>query len=68
MGKGRPGGNPDLEEFQYTTDREEPLTAVLSLRIAPSMLQELKSRENWQELVREAIAQKLEETPKKSQS
>lgn len=33
------------------------------MRIAPSMLQELKSRKNWQELVREAIAEKLEKSP-----
>lgn len=44
---------------RFQTDRDEPLTAKLSVRIAPSMLDELKSQENWQELVRAAIAEKL---------
>lgn len=46
---------------RFKTDREESLTAKLSVRIAPSMLDELKSQENWQELVREAIAKALKE-------
>jgi len=30
------------------------------MRVAPSMLAELKKKDNWQELVREAIAEKLQ--------
>ena len=56
---GRPGGNPELKKYQFITDRDEPLTAKLSMRVAPSMLEELKKRENWQELVRQAIAAEL---------
>ena len=58
---GRPGGNPDLKNYGFKTDRPESLTAKLSMRVAPSMLAELKKKDNWQELVREAIAKALEE-------
>ncbi len=54
-----PKGNPNIKKHGFKTDRDEPLTAKLSVRIAPSMLDELKSQENWQELVRAAIAEKL---------
>ena len=56
---GRPGGNPNIKEYGFKTDRPESLTAKLSMRVAPSMLAELKKKDNWQELVREAIAEKL---------
>ncbi len=29
------------------------------MRVTPSMLEELKQQDNWQDLVREAIAEKL---------
>lgn len=57
----RPGGNPDLVHYQFTTDREEPLIAKLSMRVTPSMLEQLRQQENWQEFVREAISQRLKE-------
>ncbi|MDJ0724396.1 MAG: hypothetical protein QNJ38_04725 [Prochloraceae cyanobacterium] len=44
---------------RFKTDRDEPLKAKLSMRITQSMLDELKKQENWQELVRNAIAEKL---------
>lgn len=55
----RIGGNPDLKEHQFTTDRAEPCSAKLSVRIQPSLLEKLQSQDNWQELVRQAIAEKL---------
>jgi hypothetical protein len=58
---GRPGGNPDLEQYQFSTDRAESLTEKLTIRIPPSMMTALKQRENWQELVRNAIAQALQQ-------
>ena len=67
----RPGGNPALTKHQFTTDREEPCTAKLQVRVPPSMLAELKEYKNWQEIVREVLAEKLvnlrteEETDKK---
>lgn len=61
MAKGRPGGNPDLVEYQFSTDREEPCTAKLTLRVPPSQYERLKQLPNWQDKVREAIASLLEQ-------
>ena len=59
---GRPGGNPDFgTKYKFTTDREEPLTELLAIRVPASMKSELKSKGNWQEFVREAIAKALSE-------
>jgi hypothetical protein len=55
-----PKGNPNIKEYGFKTGREESLTAKLSMRVAPSMLDELKKKDNWQELVRNAIAEKLQ--------
>ncbi|MGK7873484.1 MAG: hypothetical protein AB4426_09265 [Xenococcaceae cyanobacterium] len=61
----RPGGNPGLEVYKFKTDRKEPLNAKLSIWVAPSMLDRLKSRDNWRDLVRDAIAEKLEKLESK---
>jgi hypothetical protein len=58
---GRPGGNPELKNYEFKTDRPEPLREKLQLRVSASMKEQLQSRDNWQELVREAIAKSLEE-------
>jgi hypothetical protein len=55
-----PKGNPNIKNYGFTTDRVESLSAKLSMRVSPSMLDELKKIDNWQELVREAIAEKLQ--------
>ncbi|NJM99949.1 MAG: hypothetical protein HC800_24925 [Phormidesmis sp. RL_2_1] len=55
----RPGGNPDLAAHQFTTDRPEPLTARLQLRVTERMKQQVTSIPNWQELIRDAIAKEL---------
>ena len=57
MGKGRPGGNPDLEKYQFKQkyDWKEPCSAQLTLRIPPSLKEKLKKVDGWQEKVREAI-------------
>jgi hypothetical protein len=60
----RKGGNPDLEQYQFTTNRDEPLTAKFTLRVTPKMLSELEAIENWREFVRSAIADKLYEVKK----
>ncbi len=54
-----PTGNPNIKNYGFTTDRAEPLTAKLSMRVTNSMLAKLKQQDNWQELVRQAIAEKL---------
>lgn len=60
MSKGRPGGNPELVQYQFSTEREEPCTAKLTLRIPPSQYEKLKQLPQWQEKVREAISTLLE--------
>ena len=47
---GRPGGNPDIKNYGFKTDRPEPLREKLQLRISASMKEQLQSRENWQNL------------------
>ena len=60
MPRGRPGGNPDLIKYRYTTDREESCTAKMTLRLPPSHYAKLKKIDNWQEKVRTAIASIVE--------
>ncbi len=57
---GRPGGNPGLKKYQFTTDRDEPLTEKLQIRIGVTMMAQLKEKDNYLEFVRCAIAEKLE--------
>lgn len=58
MGKGRPGGNPELEKHQFEQkyNWDEPCTAQFNIRLPPSLYQELKKIDNYQEKVRQAIA------------
>jgi hypothetical protein len=58
---GRPGGNPDLEKYQFKTDKDEPCSAKLTLRIAPSDFEKLKTLDNWQEKTRQAIKKLIAE-------
>ena len=51
--------NPPPENF-FTTDREEPCTAHISLRIPPSLKAKLKKKDNWQEFVRQTLQKALE--------
>ncbi len=69
-GSGRPGGNPDLEAYQFEQkyDWDEPCTALLSLRIPPNIKEKLKELPNWQERVRKAIAAELEKAPPQSEA
>lgn len=45
---------PPKENF-FTTERKESLTAKLSLRVPPSLLEKIKKEDNWQEAVRNAL-------------
>ena len=66
MPKGRPGGNPDLEKYQFQQkyEWEQPCSEKVSLRVPPFMKEAIKAGEikNWQEVVRQAIAAALDET------
>ncbi|WP_445635468.1 CopG family transcriptional regulator [Nostoc sp. DSM 114161] len=50
---------PYLKKHQFTTNREEPLTAKITLRLPPSMLKKLKGLDNYPEFIRQAISDAL---------
>ncbi|MGK7871967.1 MAG: hypothetical protein AB4426_01195 [Xenococcaceae cyanobacterium] len=59
---GRPGGNPDFGKkikIESNSKWGEPLIAKLTVMLPPSMLKKLKSRSDYPECVRDAIAEKL---------
>ncbi len=62
---GRPGGNPDLEpyQFQQQYDWDESCTALLALKVPPNIKEKLTKLPKWQERVRRAIAAELEKNP-----
>jgi hypothetical protein len=57
----RPGGNPNINQNPqtFTTDRAEPLTKQMQLRVSESMWNALQEQGDWREFVREAIAHQL---------
>ncbi len=63
MPKGRPGGNPDIAKYGFKQQYEwdEPCSAKISLRLPPSLSEELKKLPEWQEKVRQAIANMVAE-------
>ncbi len=69
MAKGRPGGNPDLEKYQFQQkhDWDESCTERMQLRMPPSMKKAIKAGliSDWQEVARQAIAAELEKATRK---
>ena len=63
MAKGRPGGNPDLKNYQFKTDRKYPLTESMTIKFDRPTKEALTSGKlpNWREIAREAVAKALEE-------
>lgn len=58
---GRPGGNPEIAKYGFTTDREEPLTERIQLRVSVSMKQALEQIDgDRNEFIREVLAKALE--------
>ena len=47
--------------WRYKTDRDEPITALLNVRITEKQKEKLKKVPNWQELVRNSIDKIIEE-------
>ncbi len=51
MGRGRPGGNPQLKHFGYgrlaENPTEEPMV-LLAVRVEKPLIEKIKSGENWQ--------------------
>ena len=63
MPRGRPGGNPGLEKYQFKQkyDWNESCTEVLTLRVPPSIKQGIKDNKiKWAEICRKAIAAEIE--------
>ncbi len=62
MPKGRPGGNPDIVKYGFKQQYEwdEPCSASIALRLPSSLSKDLKKIPDWQELVRQAIAEIVE--------
>ena len=67
MPRGRPGGNPELEKYQFEQkyDWAESCTEKMTIRMPPSMKAAIKAGKvkDWQEVARKAIAAALEEKP-----
>ena len=62
MGRGRPGGNPDFgSKYAFKTEREEPLSQKITVRITETMDSQLRQLDNYREFVRTAIAKALKE-------
>jgi hypothetical protein len=59
----RPGGNPDLRDYQFVTAEEgkEPNKAKLTLRLPSSDYEKLKNLDDWQEKTRQAIKNLISE-------
>lgn len=64
MPKGRPGGNPELEKYQFEQqwDWGEACTAKMTLCMPPWMKEAIKEGKihDWHEVCRRAIAAELE--------
>lgn len=41
--------------WRYTTDRIEPLTALLNIRVTEKQREQIKKNPGWQELLRNSI-------------
>lgn len=57
MPKGNPNPNPDT---RFTTDRPEPLSEKITLRITASMMEKLKALPDNKEFIRQAIEEKFQ--------
>lgn len=66
MPKGRPGGNPDLEKYQFQQkyDWDEPCNERMQIRMPRSMKEAIKAGiiKDWQEVARRAIAHEIEKS------
>lgn len=62
MGRGRPGGNPELgKKYKFDYGNEEKHSEVLTIRVTPSMMSEIKQigGESFRDFCRDAIAEAL---------
>ena len=55
-----PRGNPDFAKYGFKTDKPEPLTAHVALKMPASLKARLQEKENWQEFVRQTLKKALD--------
>ncbi|MBW4566654.1 hypothetical protein PI95_033210 [Hassallia byssoidea VB512170] len=60
----RKGGNPKIKDYGFTSDRDEPLTGRLAIRVTQSMLARVKALDNYPEFCRQVLAKALDELEK----
>ncbi len=67
MPKGRPGGNPNITDYSFTSDREYPLTKRISVRVDEPTKEKLKAGKlpGWSKIAREAVEKALAEVEEK---
>ena len=63
MKKGRPGGNPNIKDYGFKSDREHPLTHKINIRVDEPTKIALKAGKlpGWSQIAREAIEKALAE-------
>ncbi|WP_254566010.1 hypothetical protein [Oscillatoria sp. HE19RPO] len=61
MGRGRPGGNPDFgKSLSFRTERNEPLSAPITIRVSERFRDRIKQDPNWAEKARQVLAEAFE--------
>jgi hypothetical protein len=62
----RKGGNPNIKDHGFTTDRDEPLKGKLTLRLPESIMERLEELgDEKAEFCRDAIKKALDERDRK---
>ncbi|BAZ51130.1 PAS/PAC sensor hybrid histidine kinase [Nostoc sp. NIES-4103] len=56
-----PKGNPEIKKHGFKTDRDESLTESLTIKVTKSMLEKLKSIDNYRDKCRQAITRMIDE-------
>ncbi|QSJ20836.1 hypothetical protein JYQ62_17440 [Nostoc sp. UHCC 0702] len=56
-----PKGNPEIKKHGFKTDRDEPLTESLTIKVTKSMLEKLKSIDDYRDKCRQAITRMIDE-------
>ena len=64
---GRPGGNPNIKNHGFKTDRKYPLTENESLKLDKPTKDKLRAGlvPNWRDIARSAIAKAIAEAEEK---
>ncbi|MFB2772945.1 hypothetical protein ACE1AT_27290 [Pelatocladus sp. BLCC-F211] len=55
-----PHGNPEIKKHGFKTDRDEPLTERIAIRVTKTMADKIKSIENYPEFCRRVLQEALD--------